>query len=339
MAISSHQAAELETWPELRQSRKWPTLLVGNGASINLWGDFAYQSLFRQADLSSAATAVFADLETINFEMALEAIHHAHVVVEALKNPTEAIDSQYEHVRDSLFDAVRAAHVDWSLFTPERFQQVASVIQDHAFVYTTNYDLCLYWSRMAASETTKRPVIDFFWGPDCTFDPESVELRDRIATYYLHGAVHLWQNDRGVNGKWTSANRGNLLSLSDNYSPDGSKLPLFVSEGSSKAKLQMIERSPYLKFCLNSLQADNQNTVIFGHALGEQDNHIVTALNQGDPREIAVSLRPAGSHLRIIKEKARLTELLGDNAVTFFDSTSHPLGATSLTIPEDATAR
>lgn len=338
MAATTEQTAELKTWSELRNRTKWPTLLIGNGASINLWSDFAYQSLFRQATLSTVAKAVFTDLETTNFELALEAIHHAHVVVDALQSSTDTIDRQYEHVRDSLFDAVRAAHVEWQQVTDRRFDQIAGVIQDHAAVYTTNYDLSLYWSRMAASTVDTRQFIDFFWGEDCTFDPESVEIRDRIATYYLHGAIHLWQDDRGVNGKWTIASRGNLFSLSRNYSPDGSKLPLFVSEGSSKAKLQTIGRSPYLKFCLDSLQESHDNTVIFGQALGEQDKHIVTALNQGQAREFAVSIYPAASERWIIKEKARIADLLGDNEVAFFDSTTHPLGDSSLTIPSPSAA-
>src|SRR6185437_13917362 len=122
--------------------------------------------------------------------------------------------------------------------------------------------------------------IDFFWNAENTFDPENVDVRQRTAMYYLHGAIHLWQDDRGNNGKWTSANDGTLLSLAENYTPASSKLPLFVIEGSSKAKLQTIWRSPYLSFCLDSLRDDQVNTVVFGHSLGEQDKHIIAALNK-----------------------------------------------------------
>jgi hypothetical protein len=81
MAITINQTAELEQWSDVEDSTDWPTLLVGNGASVNLWGDFAYPSLYQRANLSAIAKAVFGDLGVTNFETVLEAIHHVHVVV------------------------------------------------------------------------------------------------------------------------------------------------------------------------------------------------------------------------------------------------------------------
>lgn len=330
---TAKQTAELDKWSDVEDGTEWPTLLVGNGASVNLWNDFAYPSLYERADLSTVAEAVFADLGVTNFETVLEAIHHAHVVVEALGDTTGAIDDQYAQVRDALFGAVHGVHVGWSQFTRDRFDKIASVIQDYEAVYTTNYDLCMYWARVdAAARVTKRTVIDFFWNEENTFDPESVEVRHRTAMYHLHGAIHLWQDDLGDNGKWTSANGGDLLSLATNYPPGLGKLPLFVSEGSSKAKLQTIGQSPYLSFCLESLRDDQENTVVFGHSLSDEDKHIVAALNKGAPREVAVSIYPRCPDQRIIEEKARVTQLLGENNVRFFDSTTHPLGDPSLAI-------
>lgn len=177
MAITAKQTAELEKWPDVEDGTKWPTLLVGNGASVNLWGDFAYPSLYGRADLSTVAQAVFADLGVTNFETVLEAIHHAHVVAEALGDATSAIDEQYEQLRDALFRAVHGVHVDWSRFTADRFDKIAGVIQEHESVFTTNYDLCMYWARVdGARRITEREVIDFFWNPGYTFDPESVEV-------------------------------------------------------------------------------------------------------------------------------------------------------------------
>src|SRR5262249_55595599 len=158
-------------WSDLKDGTEWPTLLVGNGASVNLWADFAYPSLYEQANLSTVAKVVFADLGVTNFERVLEAIHHAHVVVEALENPTSAIDEQYKQVRDALFRAVNGVHIDWSQITADRFDKIADVIQDHETVYTTNYDLCMYWAHVDASDRImKRDVIDFFWNlPGNTF--------------------------------------------------------------------------------------------------------------------------------------------------------------------------
>jgi Domain of unknown function (DUF4917) len=337
VAVIAKQTAKLEKWSDVEDGTEWPTLLIGNGASVNLWGDFDYPSLYERADLSAVAEAVFADLGVTNFETVLEAIHHAHVVVEALGDTITAIDAQYEQLRDALFGAVHGVHINWSQFTADKFDKIAAVIQDHEAVYTTNYDLCTYWARLdAANRTTGRAVIDFFWNTGHTFDPESVEVRNRTAMYHLHGAIHLWQDEHGNNGKWTSANNGNLLSLAENYLAGSSKLPLFVSEGTSKAKLRTIGRSPYLSFCLDSLRDDQRNTVVFGHSLRDQDNHIVAALNKGAPRAVAVSIYPHTEDQLIIQEKARITRLLGDNKPRFFDSTTHPLGDALLTIQKSS---
>ncbi|RJQ86648.1 DUF4917 family protein [Amycolatopsis panacis] len=126
-----------------------------------------------------------------------------------------------------------------------------------------------------------------------------------------------------------------MLSLARNYPPESSKRPLFVSEGSSKAKLQTIGRSPYLTFCLDSLRRDEGNTVIFGHSLSDEDKHIVDALKNGVSREFAVSIYPSDDRQWIIQEKARIARMLGENA-RFFDSTTHPLGDPSLTIQESS---
>lgn len=334
MSTAKHTAG-LEEWSSIADGTEWPTLLVGNGASINLWTDFDYRSLYKQADLSPAAKAVFAELEVENFEMVLEAIHHAHVVVGALGNLTEDIDKQYTEVKEALFNAVRDAHIERFRFTDATFDTIAGVLQGHNAVYTTNYDLCMYWARLDASKRIKgREVIDFFWNdfPEHTFNPDSVEVRGRIPTYYLHGAIHLWQDDHGTNGKWTTSDRGRLLSLAGQYSPESGRWPLFVSEASAKAKIQTIRRSPYLSFCLDALRADHGNTVILGHSLEKSDSHIVAALNEGDRREVAVSIYPHRNRESISQETARITALLGRNKPRFFDSTTHPLGNQSLTI-------
>jgi hypothetical protein len=43
------------------------------------------------------------------------------------------------------------------------------------------------------------------------------------------------------------------------------------------------------------------DTVVFGHSLGEQDKHIIAALNKGAPREVAVSIYPRAEDQLIIQ--------------------------------------
>lgn len=324
---------DLQDWRTL-DSREWPTLLIGNGLSINLWSDFAYPSLFNKATLSSQAKDIFAELDTTNFETVLECVHHARIVLEALGRGTDEVDTVYIEVRDALFGAVADAHVKWSQFPAEAHEQIAEHLDQCQSVYTTNYDLCLYWSHLQNYHHVK--IVDYFWcQPGNRFDPTNVTLWSARLTpvYYLHGAVHLWQNDENENGKWSTADGGHLLSLATNYTAKSSRRPLFVSEGTSKTKVRTIRRSPYLNLCLESLAADKNDIVIFGHSLSPQDQHIIDAISTGQKRRVAVSIYPSGNPQKTIEEKVRIQQALNHHQVCFYDSTTHPLGDTTLHIP------
>jgi hypothetical protein len=242
------------------------------------------------------------------------------------------VDEIYAEIRDALFGAVADAHVTWGQFPVPAHRQIAETIDDYGAIYTTNYDLCLYWSHLENFSRTN--MVDFFWQPGNRFDPADVTLRSTRSTpiYYLHGAVHLWQDDNNENGKWTNADGGNLLGLATNYSAQDSRRPLFVSEGTSKAKSRTIQRSPYLSFCLDQLDEDDQDTVIFGHSLSTQDQHIIDAINTGPKRKIAVSIYPSTDPQRIIEEKIHIQRALDRHKIYFFDSTTHPLGDPTLKI-------
>lgn len=69
-------------------------------------------------------------------------------------------------------------------------------------------------------------------------------------------------------------------------------MPLFVNEGPSADKLKTIRSSDYLSFCYGKLLGHGEGLCIFGHALGEQDNHIVHALRQAKPQLVAISIYP-----------------------------------------------
>ncbi|MFC3452690.1 DUF4917 family protein [Amycolatopsis speibonae] len=185
---------DLQDWRTL-DDREWLTLLIGNGLSINLWGDFAYPRLFDKATLSAQAKNIFAELETTDFEKTLECLYHARIVLEALGQGTSQVDTVYAEVRDALFGAVADVQANWNRFSTDARTKIAETLAKYRSTYTTNYDLCLYFARI----------------------------------HYLHGGIHLWKSD---------------------------KSQLFVSEGTFKAKIRTIQRSPYPRSCLESLAAN-----------------------------------------------------------------------------------
>lgn len=323
--------ADLEDWADL-SSKEWPTLLLGNGLSINLWSGFQYDSLYNSASLTPAAQAIFTELGTTNFEQCLECLHHANIALRAVQESTSKVDQTYAEVRDALFETVSDVHVPWGAFPQPTHDLLAETMNGHKAVFTTSYDLCLYWSHLQTGRRVN--IVDFFWAAGHRFDDADTVVRSSNATrvYYLHGGLHLWQDDlTGDNGKWTSAD-GRLLSIQSHYSPTSTRRPLFVSEGTSAAKSRTIRQSTYLTFCLAELRGDDRPTVLFGQSLATQDDHIAEALNEGPRRRIAVSLYPTADDNAIISEKVRILKRLPNHKVRFFDSTTHPIGSATLRI-------
>lgn len=322
---------KLSDWQTLAGD-PWPTLLIGNGASINLWEGFSYRRLFDAANLPRRAGSIFEELSTTNFETALECLQHARIVQLAFNRSTALMDRTYSAVRDALFGAVNDAHIDWGDIPSSTRTTIATSVAEYESVYTTNYDLCLYWSHMDNARSAD--IRDYFWSPGMVFDPANTRttIGNPTLIHYLHGALHLWTNDAtGQNGKWT-ARTGNLRDLEGRYRPGVRKRPLFISEGTSPAKLRSIRRSTYLSFCLERLRSDSENTVVFGHSLSSQDDHIVKALNAGAKRRIAVSIRPTNRSWDTVAEKGRILRALNQQRVVFFDSTTHPLGDPALRV-------
>lgn len=330
MAIRSVDSTLLD-WSALEAERKWPTLLIGNGVSINLWANFAYQRLFDVASLNRSATQIFGALDTTNFETVLEAVHHARLVADAQARSTKRIDKAYNRIQRALFDAVRKVHIEWSNFPGSALKIFAGQMNAHEAVFTTNYDLSLYWSHM--EERASVDVVDFFWGPGSTFDSTDTQIHSANSTpvHYLHGGIHLWRDDEtGVDGKWTREH-GRLLSTSSMYGSATPRQPLFVSEGTAAGKLRTIRRSEYLSFCREALQDDTNDTIVLGSSLGPTDAHILAALRAGTPRQIAVSML-ASTPDQILVQKARYIEALHGHTLRFFDAATHPLTAPSLRV-------
>jgi Domain of unknown function (DUF4917) len=321
--------ARLRPWSDYADE-EWPTLFVGNGLSINVWHGFSYDRLYDQAALDTAAIHVFEELGTTNFEAVLEALMHAEIVLSALRRRTTGPARITKSVRNALFNTVRAVHVPWQLLPAATLSQVATTMDGHDQIFTTNYDLIPYWALM---ETASVKIANFFWGNQNTFDANQTDLHAGYsALYFLHGCLHLWQSDAtGLTGKWTSQGHG-LLWLGTLFSGHKDRRPLFVSEGSARGKRRTIRRSDYLTFCLERLRDDESDTVVFGAGLNPQDDHIVAALRNGRRRRIAIALR-SGTRETILGRKGFYTERLRGQRVMFFDASTHRLGDPALTVP------
>lgn len=321
--------AELEHWDSIQGRNNWTGLLVGNGASRAVWDDFRYDSLYDKAKsnaiddpLSPEDTTIFESMDTKDFERVLAALWTTEVVCKALGRDKTAnrVHEHYESIKTALIKAVHAIHAPWPEIE-KVLTKIHSALLQYESVYSTNYDLLLYWAIM-----TEEPpkFIDYFLYGD--FDITNLEyfLSFRRRILYLHGALHLLRLPFEVRTQKLRAVRGNLL---DQFgrSLDRGETPLFVTEGTADDKLASINRSSYLSFAYNEFTNHKGDLVIFGHSLGESDNHLIKAMQQWGKRNIAISMRQSNPNSMRTRQ-ARLIEALPKAELLFFDAETHPLG-------------
>ncbi|APW62394.1 DUF4917 family protein [Paludisphaera borealis] len=358
-----HENSSLRTWSEIEKllpphvdyNRRG--ILIGNGASTAIWHKFRYSTLFsiacdpsRESHLEGYDQRVFDQLGTVNFEAVLSAIVMAGKVWKVFNKPQEDIGDlrkSYSRIKHCLISAVKSVHAPYDQFDDERKKTVSEALKEFGYVYSTNYDLMLYWAMM----DNPRAFKDFFWVSDDKDERNWFDLGDTdewddktTKVFYLHGGLHLRKEPRGT-FKIIGGEAGNLL---NQFDVQGEAIPLFISEGTHKDKHSAIVRNEYLSFAYEKFSKHRGSLVVFGHALSEQyDQHLVEAMkkwrrydqkrHRGNTirRVIAFSMVPWEDETQIIAQKVRLRRELADHyELYFFDSTTHPLGADSLRVAE-----
>jgi hypothetical protein len=181
--------AELADWNELRATTPFSDLLVGNGASMAVWKNFSYYSLFEESEttrnkpLSQTELAVFKAMGTTNFEPILSALKTAMRVNAALTISSSSPRNRYFAIKEALIHAVRSVHIPWRLVEQKSLLRISQELSQYRNVFSSNYDLLCYWAVMQAPEKFN----DLF-GDDATFDPHrSIDNATRML--YLHGGL------------------------------------------------------------------------------------------------------------------------------------------------------
>ncbi|WP_260963178.1 DUF4917 family protein [Pseudomonas citri] len=328
--------ARLEDWEPLRADVPFSGLLVGNGASRAVWDDFGYDSLFENArtveekPLGPSELSVFDALQTRSFEQVLGALKTTSRVNKALAVSSAAPRNRYYAIKEALINTVHAMHIPWRLVQPSTLAALNQELARYRTVFTTNYDLLHHWAIEQGNDT----ITDLFVGQDPSFDLSQVTT-DKTRLLYLHGGLHLVRNQDGTARRLTST-EGTLLGnfAINNTLKTLDDVPLFVNEGTRQDKLKTIRSSDYLSFCYGQLLEHGDNLCLFGHALGEQDGHIVDALRLAAPKVVAISIYPR-SPAFIQHQKRHYAKLFQglEMQLRFFDAKSHPLGDPKLSVP------
>jgi len=248
-------------------------------------------------------------------------------VNQALGIQIDLIEERYKSIKRTLIETGRNFHIPWKSIPNHVLEDVRNELKEYDRVYSTNYDLIIYWAIMHQNLGGFK---DYFF--DETFDLGNTEIwgRDDTAVLYLHGGLHLYRLRSGNTLKRRSEGDRNILDLFGAlYYEDATSL--FVSEGNSQEKLASINRSDYLSFAYNQFSNHQGGLVVFGHSLSVSDRHIVDAINTWGNRTIAISMLP-DTDRNIRTAKAQLLGRMPEIEVYFYNALTHPLGSPDLKV-------
>lgn len=327
----------LSSWDEVQDAEEWDVLLLGNGLSINVWGNFEYGSLYEEAKarrlLSAEDAQLFERLRAANFEDALHALAESIRVGDALGDDRSHDIERHTSVQKALAAAVHSVHIGRGEIPDDTLERIKREMRLYRYVFTTSYDLILYWAVM--HDDRFQGFLDFFWGE--SFDETThtfTDIDSRTRLHFLHGALHLVVDRHGRTCKRKSTFLTLLDQFGSPYRGDSAARPLIVTEARAEEKERRIVENEYLSYCWRRLAHCGSPLVLFGHSLSAQDNHLVKALNRQPERPIAVSLL-SRSKKKNAKEKHRIASLLETEAeLYFFDAESHPLGSDDIRLKE-----
>ncbi len=266
-------------------------VLLGNGFSINARPSFRYEYLFEKApSLSAEVAAIFQDRGTKDFEEVLDLVRR-----QDLDASNELCRSQDEEVRSAFLGALSAVHPHSSAFISRDEVDRCAAFLEHFVglkrspklrgrVYTTNYDLLLYW---VVVRTERRLwCYDNHEGkPYGVWNPEK-----NPSLVYLHGALHLYDTSKGqimlrFDGQHS------LIDQTRTRLNEG-RFPVIVAEGTSEAKVARIQQSKYLKrmsrYLMTGFKDENAVLFTYGHSFSDRDAHLLKLVGEGQIKTVYV---------------------------------------------------
>ncbi|WP_339755147.1 DUF4917 family protein [Algoriphagus aquimarinus] len=289
-----------EVLDTLKKKRRKKHLLFGNGFSMSYDHKiFSYNALsdFIERTGDPLINSLFEKLNTKNFELIMKQLDNFCEIAEIFSDdPTlvPKIKDTIDKLKSSLIDAVKELHPEHVFKIPEEKSIscnnfLKEYIDQEGLVFSTNYDLLLYWVLMRnkaenAVDGFGRDLLtvlddEHFIAPE---DMEYSELRwgkykDTQSVHYLHGTLPIF--DTGVTIMKVEYDNEHYLLQNVKDRIDKKEYPIFVTAGNGYEKLTHIMHNKYLSFCYDRLCNIEGSLVTFGFNFGDYDTHIIDALN------------------------------------------------------------
>lgn len=276
-------------------------LLLGNGFSIACRPKiFTYGRLYEQANfgtISSTAKLAFDALGTQDFERAIKALRDTARILQAYGGSPALVAQLWadaDGLRELLVQTIAHSHPAWpGDINEEEYAACRHFLAHFDMIYTLNYDLLLYWTKMHTAEGQRPDSDDGFRTSEDDYEASYVVWEPSQShdqnMWFLHGALHVFDAGTEIQ-KYTWSKTGVRLidqvrdALSRNY------FPIYVSEGSSAEKYERIRHNDYLAKAYRSFESIGGALFIFGHSLAENDDHYLRCIRKGKVVQLYVGL-------------------------------------------------
>lgn len=282
----------------LAKKKRKVHLLLGNGFSMAYDPKiFSYNALYNfvAALGDPALTKLFEAIKTKNFELVMGQLEMFVALLDAFESKEglqERVRQASERLKQSLLDAVGSLHPEHVFKIPEeKVSRCAGFLNSYlatgGSVFTTNYDLLLYWvllrggvpnhvdgfgrellNPIEAKHGEDQEWSELRWGPN----------QERQNIHYVHGALPFF--DTGPDVVKEEYSGGAYLLENITARLQKGEYPVFVTAGNGEEKLERIRHNRYLSFCYDSLCKTEGSLVSFGFNFGNYDLHIVDAINK-----------------------------------------------------------
>lgn len=297
--------SEALNWINEKANKNGPTLLLGNGFSVSYDPQrFLYSALLDEARRSGNVPLIsdtyFQKQQTNDFERVIRELliaAEALDIIDPVEYEKQVAELRYEaeSLKELLAESLASLHPERpSDLRQAQYDNVKRFVIPYERVYTTNYDLLLYWAIMNQIDSGEDSTRDDgFRSPG---DAHDYVVWDHLtphtqSVFYLHGALHLY---RDINSselqKLTWIRTGDALIDQIRAQLAADRLPLIVAEGSSAEKLAKIQSNAYLARGLRSLASIGGSALVYGLSFSSNDAHIYDALLRSKIRRIAVSI-------------------------------------------------
>ncbi len=288
-----------EAIQHLDKSKRKKHLLLGNGFSMaydpNIFSYNALNRFIEEID-DDLLKKLFEIVNTKNFELIMQQLDNfCQLAAEFSKDKKLIIKihAASEALKKSLIDAVKELHPEHVFKIPkDKSESCAKFINtflgSDGHVFTTNYDILLYWVLMRNSGKIADAIDgfgryaeesdEFVPYEDLEFsDLEWGKYKDDQNVHYLHGALPLF--DTGISVLKEEYDTQDLLLEKIKKRIANKEYPIFVTAGDGKEKLTHIMHNQYLAHCYEKLSSLEGSLITFGFNFGAYDEHIIEAIN------------------------------------------------------------